>query len=188
MKSSGAFKVGIRGIKFMKIKSLSVVFTCLLFTIPMSSAYAGELVTPNVTVTWDDNSIYKTKQLVGQVYFKINANSTVRRLEFSIVNKYGDKISNCLLASMPSTGHSCDFFGNNDYEGTVLNLYVLLHSNSTSTYQSPIIFLDRNKPVATSSTQPTTPTDELSTLKAQIKQLQNKINKICKSKPKPKGC
>ena len=175
--------------KFMKIKSLSVVFTCILLTIPMSSAYAGELVTPNVTVSWDDSSLYIPAQYEGKVLFTISGlASQIYRLDFDVVNKFGDTISICYSAYPPTNSHSCAIFNNRDYSGTKLNLTVMNKNFSSSVYQSPITFLDRNAKPTPKPAETTATNNEFESLKEQIRVLTAKINKICKSKPKPKGC
>ena len=175
--------------KYMKFKSLSAFFTCLLLTIPLSTAYAGELVTPNVTVSWDDSSLYIPAQLEGKVLFTISGlTSQVYRLDFDVVNKFGDKISICYSAYPPINSHSCAIFNNSDYSGTKLNLTVINKNFSSSVYQSPLTFLDRYTKPISQPKETIAINDDLEGLKEQIRVLKAKINKICKSKPKPKGC
>lgn len=173
----------------MKIKFLSAFFTCLFSTIPVSSAYAGELATPNVTVSWDDSSLYIPAQFEGKVVFTISGlTSQVYRLDFDIVNKFGDTISICYSAYPPSNSHSCSIFNDRDYSGSKLNLTVMNKNYSSSVYQSPLTFLDRSKKPTSQAKETLATNDDLESLKNQIRVLTAKINKICKIKPKPRGC
>jgi len=173
----------------MKIKFLFAVFACLLLATPMSSAYAGELVTPNATVSWDDSSLYIPAQLEGKVLFTISGlTSQVYRLDFDVVNKFGDKVSICYSAYPPSNSHSCSVFNDKDYSGTKLNLTVVNKNFSSSVYQSSLTFLDRYAKPISQPKEIIPSNDDLESLKEQIRVLKAKVNKICKSKPKPKGC
>jgi hypothetical protein len=173
----------------MNIKFLSTILTCFFLTIPVSSAYAGELITPNVTVAWDDSSLYIPAQFEGKVVFTISGvTSQVYRLDFDIVNKFGDKISICYSAYPPSNSHSCAIFKDSDYSGTKLNLTVMNKNFSSSVYQSPLTFLDRYAKPTSQAKETLAPEDDLESLREQIRLLSAKINKICKVKPKPRGC
>ena len=61
-------------------------------------------------------------------------------------------------------------------------------SFSSSVYQSPLTFLDRNAEPISQPKETIATNDDLDSLKEQIRVLKAKINKICKVKPKPRGC
>jgi hypothetical protein len=167
----------------------TVLITAFFMFMSSPSSTAGELVTPNVTVSWDDSSLYIPAQFEGKVLFTISGlTSQVYRLDFNILNKFGDKVSICYSAYPPSNSHSCSIFNNYDYTGTKLNLTVMNKSFSSSVYQSPLTFLDRNAEPISQPKETIATNDDLDSLKEQIRVLKAKINKICKVKPKPRGC
>ena len=105
-----------------------------------------------------------------------------------ITNNPDVKVDLEIFSVFPNNSHSCSIFNNRDYSGTKLNLTVMNKNFSSSVYQSPITFLDRNAKPTPKPAETTATNNEFESLKEQIRVLTAKINKICKSKPKPKGC
>jgi len=179
----------------MRVNFKAIVFTLttLLLVVLPSKANAEVFVAGDVEISW--GTIYKKPDsiLFADFIFDIKTRSSdLRSVILGITNKYGDKIAICdaiyVVTVPPSTASRCSFAGTIDYSETVLSVAVSTKSNITSIYKTPITFLDRNAKPISQPKESIASNDDLESLKEQIRVLMAKINKICKVKPKPRGC
>lgn len=177
----------------IRIKAIIFTLTTLLLVAPSPKAHAEEFLAGDVIISW--GQLYKKPDnvLFADINFSIKTNNlNLRSIKLDVTNKFGDRLTICSTAWMDTipltTATSCRIVGGVEYTDTVLNVEILTKSYIQSIYRTPITFLDRNAKPISQPKESIASNDDLEGLKEQIKVLKAKINKICKSKPKPKGC
>jgi hypothetical protein len=177
----------------VQLKAIVFTLTILLLVVPSPKAHAEEFLAGDVIISW--GPLYKKPDnvLFADINFSIRTNNlNLQSIKLDVTNKFGDNLTLCSTAWMdtspPSTATSCRIVGGVEYTDTVLNVEILTKSYIRSIYKTPITFLDRNAKPISQPKESIASNDDLESLKEQIRVLTAKINKICKVKPKPRGC
>lgn len=177
----------------MNTKIIAFILSFFLLVFPSPLAHADEFLAGDVLISW--GQLYKKPDnvLFADINFSIKTNNqNLQSVKLDVTNKFGDNLTLCSTAWMdkspPSTATSCRIVGGVEYTDTVLNVEILTKSYIRSIYKTPITFLDRTSKPSPQPTEVTATNNDFESLREQIRVLTAKINKICKVKPKPRGC
>lgn len=195
--------------------TLLVINFVLFFSLfSPTPSLAGQLSTPNATLTWNDDDFYVPNKFnCSQFTFTITIDKSVSTVFIAIFNKYNERIGQIFTyASGQANLQVCN--NNIDIIGTYVSFEVTQFAGygGVKTVKAPIEFKNRDsvtpkiqaaatpKPTQTSNTEEKSSFnsvesavfDELQRrivgLQSEVKNLKNRIKKICSSSPKPKGC
>jgi hypothetical protein len=136
------------------LTSLTLILNSII--IP-NSASAGELKATDITISWDDNSLYEPPSARSgnctSYAFDYTMTNRVLLAYIYIKNQYGDKLGSSIISSVTSASSgkvSVQLCPSNDLTGSKVELEVLGRAGAPNELISkPIVFISRTSPTVT---------------------------------------
>jgi cell division septation protein DedD len=136
------------------LTSLTLILNSII--IP-NVASAGELKATDITISWDDNSLYEPPSAASgnctSYAFNYTMTNRVLLAYIYIKNQYGDKLGSSIISSVTSASSgkvSVQLCPSNDLTGSKVELEVLGRSGAPNELISkPIVFISRTSPTVT---------------------------------------
>jgi hypothetical protein len=133
------------------ITSLTLILNSIIMP---NSASAGELKATDITISWDDNSLYEPPSAASgnctSYAFNYTMTNRVLLAYIYIKNQYGDKLGDSVISSVttaPSGKVSVQLCPGKDLTGSKIELEVIGRSGAPNELISkPIVFIPRNSP------------------------------------------
>lgn len=133
------------------LTSLTLILSSIV--IP-SSASAGEIKATDITISWDDNSLYEPPSAASgdctSYAFNYTMTNRVLLAYIYIKNQYGDKLGSSIVSSVTSASSgkvSVQLCPSKDLTGSKVELEVLGRSGAPNELISkPIVFIPRTSP------------------------------------------
>jgi hypothetical protein len=138
----------------LSLTSLTLVLNSII--VP-NSASAGEIKATDVTISWDDNSLYEPPSAASgnctSYAFNYTMTNRVLLAYIYIKNQFGDKLGSSIISSVTSASSgkvSVQLCPNKDLTGSKVELEVLGRSGAPNELMSkPIVFLPRTSSAVT---------------------------------------
>lgn len=133
------------------LTSLTLILNSIIFP---NSASAGELKATDVTISWDDNSLYEPPSVASgnctSYAFNYTMTNRVLLAYIYIKNQYGDKLGDSIISSVTTASSgkvSVQLCPGKDLTGSKVELEVLGRSGAPNELISkPIVFIPRTSP------------------------------------------